>query len=251
MEHKLKILPQYFKAVQSGEKTFEIRKNDRGYEVGDTLLLQEWKEEILLKTAMNTMSKGHYTGQEITKEISYIYEGEDYGLKKSWCVLGLKEPIENISNCTRCGRTIVNFEECDCKVEYFQKGLILKNIDLTGISEFEQTQKVMEEENEFAEAYCNYINNKTKENKKHWIEELYDEFQSKLGLLEKEGIKAEEVMSEYPKHLNKLEKRGNKPRLKKCIKCLNKADCRLYLSEHFQGQQEAETCKKYLEKEDD
>lgn len=40
--HELKILPQYFKAVQNGSKTFELRKNDRRFKVGDTLILREW-----------------------------------------------------------------------------------------------------------------------------------------------------------------------------------------------------------------
>lgn len=34
-EHHLKILPEYFNAVRLGEKTFEIRKNDRNYQVED------------------------------------------------------------------------------------------------------------------------------------------------------------------------------------------------------------------------
>ncbi len=33
--HRLKIQEQYADAVLNGTKTFEIRKNDRGYEVGD------------------------------------------------------------------------------------------------------------------------------------------------------------------------------------------------------------------------
>ncbi|MCX7610250.1 MAG: DUF3850 domain-containing protein [Ignavibacterium sp.] len=37
--HKLKIYPEFFKEVCSGKKTFEIRKNDRGFQVGDILLL--------------------------------------------------------------------------------------------------------------------------------------------------------------------------------------------------------------------
>ena len=35
MIHELKILPEYFNAVISGEKTFEICKNDRPFHKGD------------------------------------------------------------------------------------------------------------------------------------------------------------------------------------------------------------------------
>ncbi|WP_032470160.1 DUF3850 domain-containing protein [Vibrio metoecus] len=37
--HTLKIEPRYLDAVLSGLKTFEIRKNDRDYCVGDTFVL--------------------------------------------------------------------------------------------------------------------------------------------------------------------------------------------------------------------
>ena len=99
------------------------------------------------------------------------------------------------------------------------EGIILKNIDLTGISEFEQTQKVIEEQKEFAEAYFIYSHNKTEENKIHFMDELLDEFQSKLGLLEKEGIKAEEVQAYYGTWVKKLD---NRPRIKECSKCINR-----------------------------
>jgi len=88
MQHKLKILPQYFKEV--------VRKKDRDYKVGDTLLLKEYSP-LKVDTAVIEYNLGAYTGQEITKEVTYIYEGEDCGLKKGWCVLGLKD-IEVISD---------------------------------------------------------------------------------------------------------------------------------------------------------
>lgn len=36
--HRLKIFVKYADAIMSGAKTFEIRKNDRGYEVGDKIV---------------------------------------------------------------------------------------------------------------------------------------------------------------------------------------------------------------------
>lgn len=75
--HEVKILPEYFKPVKDGTKTFEIRKNDRNYQVGDSLILKEWDVE-------------GYTGEELTKKIVYIYEGNDmYGLRSGYCILGL------------------------------------------------------------------------------------------------------------------------------------------------------------------
>lgn len=36
--HRLKVLIKYADAIINGTKTFEIRKNDRGYEVGDKIV---------------------------------------------------------------------------------------------------------------------------------------------------------------------------------------------------------------------
>jgi hypothetical protein len=42
MKHELKCWPEYFQAVKEGRKTFEIRKWDKPYAVGDILELYEW-----------------------------------------------------------------------------------------------------------------------------------------------------------------------------------------------------------------
>ena len=77
--HFLKILPKWFEDVKSGKKKFEIRKNDRNFEIGDILVLQEYE-------------KGKYTGREIQKEIEYIYCGNGlYGLSEDFCILGIKD----------------------------------------------------------------------------------------------------------------------------------------------------------------
>lgn len=72
--HELKILPEYFEAVVSGDKRFEIRKNDRNYEKGDILRLNEYQD-------------GQYTGDVHVAEITYI---TDYAQQDGYVVLGIK-----------------------------------------------------------------------------------------------------------------------------------------------------------------
>ncbi len=43
MLHHLKTLPEYFQAVIDGRKPFEIRKDDRGFNVGDKVVLEEFE----------------------------------------------------------------------------------------------------------------------------------------------------------------------------------------------------------------
>ncbi|MEK5175116.1 ASCH/PUA domain-containing protein [Heyndrickxia sp. FSL W8-0496] len=76
--HKLKILPQYFEPVAKRLKNFEIRKNDRDYEVGDLLLLQECFMDPEGPT---------YTGRVLERRIIYI---SDYEQKENYVVLGIK-----------------------------------------------------------------------------------------------------------------------------------------------------------------
>lgn len=78
MTHELKILPQYFEAIDSGDKTFELRLNDRDYHVGDMLYLREY-----------SASCGGYTGRTLTKKVTYVLKHcPEYGLKESYCILG-------------------------------------------------------------------------------------------------------------------------------------------------------------------
>lgn len=74
--HKLKILPQYYDSIISNIKHFELRKDDRDYQVGDFIILQEWEN-------------GEYTGRETGFKIEYILRNcTEYGLMEGYCILG-------------------------------------------------------------------------------------------------------------------------------------------------------------------
>lgn len=77
MIHEIKILPEYFEAVWTGKKKFEVRKNDRDYHVGDTVVLKEWNGES-------------FTGYAVTKRISYMLSSVD-GIKEGYCVFGIED----------------------------------------------------------------------------------------------------------------------------------------------------------------
>ncbi|GFO86540.1 ASCH/PUA domain-containing protein [Anaerostipes butyraticus] len=74
--HKLKIAKMFFDAIADGTKTFELRKNDRNYMIGDILELRE-------------MMDGSPTGRELEKEVVYVLEGFR-GLEEGYCILGIQ-----------------------------------------------------------------------------------------------------------------------------------------------------------------
>ena len=77
MVHELKTWPEYFDAVASGVKPFEFRKNDRGFQAGDILLLQRFDP-----------ASNEYTGAEITALVLYVLE-DFQGIDAGYCVLGI------------------------------------------------------------------------------------------------------------------------------------------------------------------
>lgn len=80
MTHALKTWLRYYKPLVDGEKTFELRKDDRPFTVGDTLLAQEYDE-----------LKNTYTGNESYFIITYILrDAEFFGVKNGYCILGIK-----------------------------------------------------------------------------------------------------------------------------------------------------------------
>lgn len=83
MTHKLKTWSEYFERIVSREKKFELRKNDRDFQVGDILVLQEWYKNL-----------EKYSGNEIEVRVTYILRGPTFGIEKDYCVMS----IQNIAD---------------------------------------------------------------------------------------------------------------------------------------------------------
>lgn len=65
--------------IRNRIKTFDVRKNDREFKVGDTLLLHGWNKKT-----------EKYTDQKIKVEVTYILPGGQYGIQKGFVVLAIK-----------------------------------------------------------------------------------------------------------------------------------------------------------------
>jgi hypothetical protein len=61
MQHVVKSWSMFFRDIITGERTSDIRLNDRRYAVGDTMLLQEFDPV-----------KQEYTGREVVVAITYM-----------------------------------------------------------------------------------------------------------------------------------------------------------------------------------
>lgn len=78
--HDLKIESCYFDAILSGEKTWELRKNDRNFRCGDLLCLHEINHN------------GDFTGRTCVRVVKYVYcscRGINHGLCAGYCIMSI------------------------------------------------------------------------------------------------------------------------------------------------------------------
>ena len=72
--HNVKIEGEYFTAIFNGEKTFEIRFDDRDYQEGDFIVFHK------------TLSNGFVNGETLQKRIGFI---TDFEQKQCYIVFSL------------------------------------------------------------------------------------------------------------------------------------------------------------------
>ena len=76
--HELKTLKTYFTPVYTGVKKFEVRFNDRNFQINDSLNLREF--DGITQT---------YTGKNIIKRITYILDDPRF-VKEGFVILQIK-----------------------------------------------------------------------------------------------------------------------------------------------------------------
>ena len=86
-------------ALKSGEKTFEVRRDDRGFQKGDILVLHRYghnPEKYRQPGYMNVRNEvvsGYAMIPEVDKfeaEITYVLTGGQFGIAPGYVVLGLR-----------------------------------------------------------------------------------------------------------------------------------------------------------------
>lgn len=89
--HELKTWPQYWDAVKRGEKTFEVRRDDRGFQKGDILELQRCKKSLIGGYEVEYRGMTSTPEHVIRKRITYILTGGQFGIEPGYVVMGLGE----------------------------------------------------------------------------------------------------------------------------------------------------------------
>lgn len=76
--HELKVYKRYFIPLALGDKTFEVRRDDRCFGLGDVLVLNEIDDE-----------SGRYTGRFALRVVTYVLADSEYCVE-GYVILGLQ-----------------------------------------------------------------------------------------------------------------------------------------------------------------
>ena len=85
--HNLKTWPDVFQACADGRKTFEYRRDDRGFEIGDRLILYHF-DPVTQRSS----------GEFLSFDITYIVRGGIFGIPEGYCIMSIL-PAEDGTQC--------------------------------------------------------------------------------------------------------------------------------------------------------
>lgn len=88
--HELKCWPEYFQPVIDNLKKLELRKNDRGYQVGDVLWLREFILGFDKPFVPGEPTPGTYTGRQTFRLVTHMISGESWGLRENTVAMSIR-----------------------------------------------------------------------------------------------------------------------------------------------------------------
>ena len=83
--HNLKILSDYTNAIVAGDKTFEIRENDRGFQKGDFIKFRVTDKTGISNNYLHPINNKLY-------EITFVLS--EWGIKNGFVALAIKEKVD-------------------------------------------------------------------------------------------------------------------------------------------------------------
>jgi hypothetical protein len=97
-EHDLKTAPEHFQALCDGDKTAELRKDDRNFAVGDTLEARymawwdgaTYEERHFWYSRRLAIINSLYTGRTLRRRVTHVLRGGPW-LCEGFVMLSLKE----------------------------------------------------------------------------------------------------------------------------------------------------------------
>jgi len=98
-KHTLKLNDRYFDAVANGIKTFEIRKDDRGFRVGDTLKLYrvgvdgKYMTDLTVEGKRLTEDEPSSFANRVEVKVKYILTHDDFpdGIPEEYVVMSIEK----------------------------------------------------------------------------------------------------------------------------------------------------------------
>lgn len=82
-QHKLKCWTPYYNAIVSGDKKFDVRRDDRGFQKGDFVLLEQY--EVGVGYVCDPDDNVPFS---VERKIQYILTGGQFGIEPGYVVLG-------------------------------------------------------------------------------------------------------------------------------------------------------------------
>ena len=107
--HDLKTDPIPFQASWDGLKDYEIRSNDRDFQVGDHLVLRETKYS---GAEMAEGKQLEYTGRVLDREVAHVLSG--YGLPEGVVILSVKPIAVFRDSAGDIEESLLSYEKLNC-----------------------------------------------------------------------------------------------------------------------------------------